>query len=441
MARSRPLTLKAFVYRSLTLRLAATAAVIALLTATAVYFSERQNLQAQVVDEARTEIRLLTDRSQRLIRQGLEPRSALHQALEDRVSLELRPKNGRFVYVVFFQPGNKEEEEHLDSSYPLIDPVARFARSRLPLARVQEEQAKTVFIGDRLHIWVLMPMMAVSGQDTPSALAVFAPSDNTRQAIQKKLHRSVLLALLIVGATSLILYPIILQLVRKLTQFSHNLLEANLGALTTLASAIAKRDSDTDIHNFRVTLYAVRLAEAMHLGSIAMQTLIKGAFLHDVGKIGVRDEILLKPERLDQDEFSAMQEHVQYGLDIIGNSKWLDDAAQVVGGHHEQYDGSGYPNGTSGEAIPLLARIFAVVDVFDALNSKRPYKESLSYEATMELIRAGRGHQFDPAIVDTFATIAPELYRKYAGRDDQGIRDELQSLVTRYFSRGEIILD
>jgi len=442
MARSRPLTLKNFVYRTLTLRLALMAILIGLMTAVAVYLSERQNLQAQVVEDARTEIRLLTDRTLRLVReQGLEPRAALRQALKDRLALLIRPQNGRFVYVDFFQPGSTENEEHLDSTYPLINQVSRFARQQVPLSQTKGEQAKTVFIGDRLHIWVLMPLIETSATTPASALAIFAPSEKTRQAIQKKLNRSVLLALMIVGATSLILYPVILQLVRRLTQFSHNLLEANLGTLTMMASAIAKRDSDTDIHNFRVTLYAIRLAEAMGLENTAIQSIIKGAFLHDVGKIGVRDNILLKPGKLDQEEFSEMQEHVHHGLDIISSSKWLTDAALVVGGHHEKYDGSGYPEGKSGAAIPLAARIFAVADVFDALTSRRPYKEPLSFDATMECIHKGRGHQFDPAIVDTFTTIAPALYQKYAGRDDQGLRDELQTGLARYFSQGEIILD
>lgn len=136
-----------------------------------------------------------------------------------------------------------------------------------------------------------------------------------------------------------------------------------------------------------------------------------------------------------------MQIHVRHGLDIIGGSAWLADAAQVVGGHHERFDGGGYPEGLAAEAIPLTARIFAVVDVFDALTSKRPYKEPLTYEATMALLRQGRGSHFDPAVFDAFATIAQHLYHTYVGRDDQGLRDELQAVVARVFSQGEIVLD
>ena len=359
MARSTPLALRTFIYRTLTLRLACMAAVIGLLAAVAVFYSERHTLQSQVVDDTRSETRLLTVQAMQLVRdQGLEPHAAFQQALKDRLAIPPQHQNGRFVYLNFFQPGTTVSEEHRAQDYPLIDSVVRFARSQLPINEVQGEQADTVFIGNALHIRVLMPLFETSAHTPPSALVIFAPSTKTLQAIRKKLHRSVLLSLLVVAVTSLILYPVILQLVNKLTQFSHNLLEAHLGTLTLLASAIAKRDSDTDVHNFRVTLYAVRLAEAMHLKQDAIQAMIKGAFLHDVGKIGIRDDILLKPGKLNQQEFSEMQEHVRYGLDIISSSSWLADAAQVIGGHHEHYDGSGYPRGEAGEAIALSARIF-----------------------------------------------------------------------------------
>ena len=207
-----------------------------------------------------------------------------------------------------------------------------------------------------------------------------------------------------------------------------------------MASAIAKRDNNTDVHNFRVTLYAVRLAQACQLQSSSMQGMIKGAFLHDVGKIGIRDDILLKPGKLNEEEIALMHEHVRFGLEIIAGSPWLTDAADVVGGHHEKFDGTGYPQGTVGESIPLTARIFAILDVFDALTSKRPYKQPFSYEKTMQILEESRGSHFDPHILDAFLTIAPDLYKKYAGRDDEGLREEFRHLMTQYFSRGEIVL-
>jgi HD-GYP domain-containing protein (c-di-GMP phosphodiesterase class II) len=442
MARSRPLSLQTFVYRTLTLRLTLMALVIGLLTAVAVYYTQRQNLRALVAEEARTEIQLLIARTLQIVHeQGKEQRAAFHQALEERLAVAVKPRDGDFVYVNFFQIGTNESEERRAAGYPLIGPVVGFARDQPRVAPAQGEQAEVVMLGERIHIWVVMPLTDPASPQPAYAQAMFAPSESARLALQEKLRHSVLLALLIVVATSALLYPVILQLVRKLTLFSRNLLEANLGTLSLLASAIAKRDSDTDVHNFRVTLYAVRLAEALHLENSAIQTLIKGAFLHDVGKIGVRDEILLKPGRLDAEEFAQMQAHVRHGLDIIGGSLWLADAAQVVGGHHERFDGSGYPEGLAGAAIPLAARIFAVADVFDALTSKRPYKEPLTCEAALTLLHQGRGSHFDPALVDAFSAIAGPLYHRYAGRDDQGLRDELKTIITRSFSQGDIVLD
>ncbi len=222
--------------------------------------------------------------------------------------------------------------------------------------------------------------------------------------------------------------------------FSHSLLDANLGTLSLLASTIAKRDSDTDVHNFRVTLYAMRLAEAMHLDSRDIQPLIKGAFLHDVGKIGVRDDILLKPAgwmRGNLPECRSMSAMGWISL-VVHNGLPMRPMWSAAITKNLMAAATGR---TGGEAIPLAARIFAVVDVFDALTSKRPYKEPLPLEKTLALLRQGRGSQFDPAIVDVFITIAPELYRVYAGRDDQGLRDELKAVMARVFSQGEIVLD
>ena len=152
----------------------------------------------------------------------------------------------------------------------------------------------------------------------------------------------------IVIATTLLIYPLIRRLVERLSDLSIHLLDANLETLQVLGNAIAKRDSDTDAHNYRVTIYSVRLAEAHSVDNAAIRRLIKGAFLHDVGKIGVRDHVLLKPGRLNEEEFEIMKTHVSHGLDIIARSHWLRDAGEVIGGHHEQYAGKGYFGGSGG---------------------------------------------------------------------------------------------
>jgi len=442
MAAAHSISLQAFVYRTLTLRLVLMALVIGLFTGVSVFLSERQTLLAQVVEESRAEIQLLLLRTTQIVREHhREQRAAFYQALQERIAVTVKPLNGIYVYAHFFQVGSEESEERRDASYPLIDAVVDFARSLPRQPPAPGREAGLVRLQGRPHVWVVVPLSSASGGYQVLAQAVFVPSEATLQAIGRKLRHSVLLTLLIVAATSGLLYPVILLLVRRLTQFSRNLLDANLGTLSLLASAIAKRDSDTDVHNFRVTLYAVRLAETLQVDNPTLQTLIKGSFVHDVGKIGIRDDILRKPGRLDEEEFALMREHVRHGLDIIAGSPWLGDAAQVVGSHHERFDGSGYPAGLVGAAIPLVARIFAVADVFDALTSKRPYKEPLSFETTLELLLQGRGSHFDPAVLDVFCTIVEPLYHAYAGRDDQGLRDELQAVITRVFSEGEIVLE
>jgi HD-GYP domain-containing protein (c-di-GMP phosphodiesterase class II) len=230
------------------------------------------------------------------------------------------------------------------------------------------------------------------------------------------------------------LYPVILTLINRLANFSESLLSANLETIQVLGNAIAKRDSDTDAHNYRVTLYAIHLAEAAKLDTETIRGLIKGAFLHDVGKIGIRDHILHKPGKLDDAEFDTMKTHVDQGLEIIHRSSWLEDAVGVVGSHHEKFDGSGYPQRLQGEKIPLGARIFAITDVFDALTSRRPYKEPFSFEETMQILEQGRGKHFDPGLLDLFASAAGELYGRYGGREDEQLHDELAQFVQRYFT-------
>ncbi len=140
----------------------------------------------------------------------------------------------------------------------------------------------------------------------------------------------------------------------------------------------------TDIHNYRVTIYAVRLAEAVGLGRRSIRSLIKGAFLHDVGKIGISDRILMKPSRLTGEEFEVMKGHVRHGVDIVERSDWLKDATQVVGYHHEQYAGDGYPAGIEGKNIPMTSAA-----AVDALTSKRPYKEPS--DLAIDILQKKRG--------------------------------------------------
>jgi HD-GYP domain-containing protein (c-di-GMP phosphodiesterase class II) len=164
-----------------------------------------------------------------------------------------------------------------------------------------------------------------------------------------------------------------------------------------------------------------------------MQGLIKGAFLHDVGKIAITDAILLKAGKLTHEEFEIMKTHVGHGCDIIRSYEWLKDADEVVRCHHEKFNGSGYPAGLTGEGIPMNARIFAVADVFDALTSRRPYKEPFTLAASIGIIRDSRGSHFDPVVTDLFLELVEVLHQEICHEDEALLHGKLEVCIKRYF--------
>lgn len=221
----------------------------------------------------------------------------------------------------------------------------------------------------------------------------------------------------------------------------HDLLESNLQMVKALGSAIAERDYGTSEHNFRVTIYAVRLAEKVSLEKDEVRALIKGSFLHDVGKIGIRDKTLLKPGGLTQREYEDVKRHVFLGRQIIESVRWLEDAIEVILYHHENWDGTGYPHGCRGENIPLTARVFAVADVFDALTSQRPYKEAMTYDQAIATMIDKREVQFDPQLLDAFLDIARELYNEILPQDVHSLEDTVLRIINRYFQFSPAIDD
>jgi len=234
--------------------------------------------------------------------------------------------------------------------------------------------------------------------------------------------------------TTLVLYPIIIHLNKDLLKSANDLSHANITLLKVLGGAIAKRDSDTSAHNYRVTIYAICLAQALKLNKSQIRALIKGAFLHDVGKIGISDTILLKPGKLNDKEFKEMKRHVIYGADIIKHSEWLNDAVDVVKFHHEKFDGSGYFGHLAGKQIPLNARIFAIVDVFDALTSIRPYKKAFSYAESIQIIKKDSGTHFDPELICIFEQISEDLYLQLTKiKIEDGLSNKLDLMMRGYF--------
>ncbi|GAB5605758.1 HD-GYP domain-containing protein [Sideroxyarcus sp. TK5] len=262
---------------------------------------------------------------------------------------------------------------------------------------------------------------------------VYRLDAGTQYARKHQARNAVLTSFAAVILILILLYPVLLGLTRRSESLSQSLLDSNLELLQSLGSAIAKRDSDTDTHNYRVALYAVRLAEAMRLNRDSIEFLIVGAFLHDVGKIGIPDQILLKPGRLTTEEFEIMKRHVIFGGEIIQDSTWLKRAREVVLFHHEKFDGSGYPHGIYGKDIPLNARLFAVVDVFDALMSKRPYKEPMLLEDALKVLQDGASKHFDPDVISTFESVAPALYGEIGQADKTYLHAALKAIISKYF--------
>lgn len=172
--------------------------------------------------------------------------------------------------------------------------------------------------------------------------------------------------------------------------------------ITRLAQAAEFRDPDTGGHIQRMARYSVVIGRALGLSQEQLDDLLTAAPLHDVGKVGIPDAVLLKPGRLELDEMAVMRTHPEIGEQLLANSDHplIQMASQIAGAHHEKWDGSGYPRGLAGESIPLVARIVAVADVLDALTSERPYKKAWTFEDAKAFIISGRGKHFCPQCVD-----------------------------------------
>jgi putative two-component system response regulator len=180
--------------------------------------------------------------------------------------------------------------------------------------------------------------------------------------------------------------------------------------LQRLSDAAEFRDDDTGQHTKRVATVAVALGRALGLESEQLELIRWAAPLHDVGKIGVPDGVLLKPGKLSPEEFEIMKTHTTIGQRILagGQSQLVQMAETIALNHHERWDGSGYPNGRGGEAIPLEARLVSIADVYDALSHPRPYREAWTIPATRREIEQGAGAQFDPELVALFLRL-PEF--------------------------------
>lgn len=251
-------------------------------------------------------------------------------------------------------------------------------------------------------------------------------------SIQMTAFFSAIMASLASILCGIAIYPIVILLSKEVHKKNASLMNANISMMRALGRVIEKRDSDTGAHNYRVTWIAIRIAETIHHPINQIHGLIVGSFLHDIGKVAIPDAILHKPGRLTDDEMVIMKTHVDQGGDIVNNIEWLKGAKEVITGHHEKWDGNGYPKALSEHNIPINARIFAISDVFDALCSKRPYKDPIPYEQVINILKEGHGSHFDPMLLDAFFTVAKEVYQFFEEASEDELEKKIEAKIRQY---------
>jgi len=204
--------------------------------------------------------------------------------------------------------------------------------------------------------------------------------------------------------------------------------ERTTNLLDGMVAVLDYRDSETQWHSRRVAQYSRRIAQAMGVTSATeLMTIERGALLHDIGKIGVRDAVLLKPGPLDKSEWIEMREHPDLGWALLQRIEFLKEASLIVLQHQERYDGKGYPSGLRGEQIVLGARLFAVADTYDAITSDRPYRKAQSYQdARAEILRVG-GTQLDPAVVQAWLSVPESEWQRIRAEVEQQSLTEQQA--------------
>lgn len=415
------------IHRKLIVRLALVWLLLSAVIGTGIYFIELEKIDDFVVSLAEIEsVKFIADEIKYFDDLTPEKIAILRQKSQEHL------QSGGFSIVEFYDKNKKQIVELSRNDTEKLELRLNLLKhDRLMAESVQYEK---FYIDDRLFVRVLTPLKMTDGRIVGYFEGAYLIEPRIMKDIRERVLFSLIQVVITVLISTIVLYPIIIAMNKGLIKYSIDLSSANMGMLEVLGNAVAKRDSDTNEHNYRVTIYAVRVAEAMNLKKDDIRALVKGAFLHDVGKIAISDNILLKPGKLTQEEFEIMKNHVLHGEEIIGSYAWLQDALKVVRNHHEKYDGTGYRNRLKGEAIPVTARIFAIVDVFDALTSKRPYKEPFSFEKSMQLINQERGEHFDPVILDLFNKLAMSIYDEIHQANEKYLRDSVREVTNKYFN-------
>ncbi|WP_417067131.1 HD-GYP domain-containing protein [Niveibacterium terrae] len=397
---------------------------VSLLIGGASYWFGLRQMGLQLIEQARGEGEKVTPAVLARINGSAAQRAELQNLLASHAM------EGFLMLALYDREGHLVARKLAPGANPVLAELR--LRGRLPLGRNREFQSDYSERGGQGVIRIVMPL-AAGGRLAGHIEAIREVPPERLALLKQHTRQSLLLVLLVVTFTTLLLYPFIISLDRKLRAHARQIMLGDLELMEVLGSAIARRDTDTGQHNYRVTFYALRLAEHIGLSTPRIRELMAGAFLHDIGKIGIPDAILHKSGPLSEDEYSRMKEHVSLGLEITSPSSWLGLARDVIAAHHECFDGSGYPEGLAGEAIPLTARIFAIADVFDALTSQRPYKPPFSVERSLAILKEQSGSHFDPVLLAAFLEIAPRLHAQVSGGGRDALERALSEAIPRYW--------
>jgi HD-GYP domain-containing protein (c-di-GMP phosphodiesterase class II) len=416
------------VHKKLIIRLLLAWIILSVLIGAAVFFLEVKKIDADVVELALEESRNFDE-----LHISLGSSDPFHrQSLLEE--LKKHTEDGHFIALKLYDQNKVVIAEMNSPDVRLIEKeISRYSHD-IDMIMEDAFHFRRFYSSGQIFVLIHVPVKTAGHETVGYFEGIYKADPRTMAEIKNRILLSLLQVVVIIFFTALVIYPIVLTLNRGLIKLTGDLFHANIGMLKVLGGAIAKRDSDTNIHNYRVTIYAIRLAEAAGLKREYITGLIKGSFLHDVGKIAISDRILLKPGKLTDDEREVMKTHVRHGVDIVGNYDWLKDAADVVRYHHEKFDGTGYQTGLRGYDIPIAARIFSLADVFDALTSRRPYKEQFPLEKAVQILKEGSGRFFDPALVVVFAGMADSLHAEIGEAGDAVLERKLDGLIDRYFS-------
>jgi putative nucleotidyltransferase with HDIG domain len=345
-------------------------------------------------------------------------------------------RGSKFAAMRLYDKNQKLLVEIIDSPNEAVDMAMQSHPKEFPGEGGHQQEAMRT--DGHMFVRVLVPLEGENQRVYGYFEGIFLVPHQTLEEIDARVRDALLMVLIVTTLTTLALYPVVVALNRDAVSLSKSLLESTVELMRVLGSAIAQRDSDTDNHNYRVALYAIHLAQELGRPAPEIASLIAGAFLHDVGKIGIPDGILQKEGTLTLEEYEVMKTHATIGEEIVRESKWLFRAREVVASHHEWFDGTGYPKGLKGAEIPFNARLFAIVDVFDALASERPYKAAMTLEDSLAVMNWEAGRHYDPVMLAAFERVAGDYLKRFGNADGARLKAQLAESVEAYFPIGRM---